>query len=126
LPTIFCVKFNSRPWDTPPTSIKESTPMKALIAVLAAAAVSPAFADANLDLATKKSCLACHAIDKKLIGPAYKDVAAKYAGQKDAVAKLSEKVIHGGAGTWGPVAMPANAVTPEEAKQLVTWVLNQK
>lgn len=100
--------------------------MKALIAVLAAAAVSPAFADAGLDLATKKSCMACHAIDKKVVGPAYKDVAAKYAGQKDAVAKLADKVIKGGSGTWGPIAMPANAVTPDEAKQLVTWVLSQK
>ncbi|PXW95544.1 cytochrome c [Sphaerotilus hippei] len=102
--------------------------MKSIIALTAAAAAllgaSPAFA--NLELAQKKACMACHAVDKKLVGPAYKEVAAKYKGQKDAVAKLSEKVIKGGAGVWGPVPMPANAITPDEAKTLVTWVLSQK
>lgn len=98
--------------------------MKALIAVLALAAVSPAFA--NAELAQKKNCLACHATDKKLVGPAYKDVAAKYAGQKDAVAKLAEKIQKGTSGAWGPVPMPANQVTPEEAKQLATWVMSIK
>ena len=98
--------------------------MKALIALLAVAAVSPAFA--NADLAAKKNCLACHALDKKVVGPAYKDVAAKYAGQKDAVAKLAEKIQKGGVGVWGQVPMPANAVTPDEAKQLATWVLSIK
>ena len=99
-------------------------PMKALIALLAVAAVSPAFA--NADLAAKKNCLACHAVDKKVVGPAYKDVAAKYAGQKDAVAKLADKIQKGGVGVWGQVPMPANQVTPEEAKQLATWVLSLK
>ncbi len=98
--------------------------MKALIALLAVAAVSPAFA--NADLAAKKNCLACHALDKKVVGPAYKDVAAKYAGQKDAVAKLAEKIQKGGVGVWGQVPMPANQVTPDEAKQLATWVLSIK
>jgi cytochrome c len=101
--------------------------MKPLFALAALAAVtlsSPVFA--NAELAQKKNCMACHAVDKKLVGPAYKDVAAKYAGQKDAVAKLAEKVIKGGSGTWGQIPMPANAVTPEEAKTLVTWVLSQK
>lgn len=98
--------------------------MKALIALIAAAAVSPAFA--NADLAAKKNCLACHATDKKLVGPAYKEVAAKYAGQKDAVAKLAEKIQKGGVGTWGQIPMPANQVTPDEAKQLATWVLSIK
>lgn len=98
--------------------------MKALIALLAVAAVSPAFA--NADLAAKKNCLACHATDKKLVGPSYKDVAAKYAGQKDAVAKLAEKIQKGGSGVWGQVPMPANQVTPDEAKQLATWVLSIK
>jgi cytochrome c len=86
--------------------------------------VSPAFA--NADLAAKKNCLACHATDKKLVGPAYKDVAAKYAGQQDAVAKLAEKIQKGSAGVWGQVPMPANQVTPDEAKQLATWVLSIK
>ena len=102
--------------------------MKPFIALLAASAAllsAPAFA--NQDLATKKACMACHAVDKKVVGPAFKDVAAKYAGQKDAVAKLSDKVVKGGAGVWGPVPMPANTgVTPDEAKTLVTWVLGLK
>ncbi|MEX8518914.1 MAG: c-type cytochrome [Leptothrix sp. (in: b-proteobacteria)] len=100
----------------------------AFAAVAAALIASPVFAaDANLELAQKKNCLACHSVDNKIVGPAYKDVAAKYAGQKDAVAKLSDKVIKGGAGVWGPVPMPANTqVNPAEAKQLVTWVLSLK
>ncbi|MEO8299251.1 MAG: c-type cytochrome [Burkholderiales bacterium] len=99
-------------------------PLFALAAAVAALTTSPAFA--NLELATKKNCMACHAIDKKVVGPAYKDVAAKYKGQKDAVAKLSDKIIKGGAGVWGTMPMPPNAVTPEEAKTLATWVLSQK
>ena len=92
---------------------------------LAVAVIGPAFA--NADLAQKKNCMACHAIDKKLVGPSYKDVAAKYAGQKDAADKLAQKVIKGGAGVWGPVPMPANAqVNEAEAKTLVDWVLSQK
>jgi cytochrome c len=95
--------------------------------IVAASAVlaGPAFAQA--DLAQKKNCMACHAVDKKVVGPAFKDVAAKYAGQKDAVDKLSQKVVKGGAGAWGPVPMPANPqVTDAEAKQLVSWVLTLK
>ena len=97
------------------------------IATLAAgiAASTPAMAD--LALATAKNCMACHAVDKKLVGPSYKDVAAKYAGQKDAAEKLAGKVIKGGSGVWGPVPMPANAqVSAEEAKKLVAWVLATK
>ena len=86
---------------------------------------TPAMAD--LALATSKNCMACHAVDKKLVGPSYKDVAAKYAGQPDAVAKLSVKVMKGGSGVWGPVPMPANAqVTPADANKLVAWILTQK
>jgi len=89
------------------------------------AVTTPALAD--LQLATAKNCMACHAIDKKLVGPSYKDVAAKYAGQKDAADKLAAKVIKGGSGVWGPVPMPANAqVSPDEAKKLVAWILTQK
>lgn len=83
-------------------------------------------AHANADLAAKKNCLACHAIDKKIVGPAYKDVAKKYAGQKDAVTKLAEKIQKGGGGVWGPVPMPPNQVTPQEAKELATWILSLK
>ena len=97
----------------------------ALTLALAAVASAPTFA--NADLAQKKNCMACHAVDKKLVGPSYKEVAAKYAGQKDAADKLAQKVIKGGAGTWGPVPMPANAqVSEAEAKQLVQWVLSTK
>ena len=96
-----------------------------LIFAASALLAGPAFA--NAELAQKKNCMACHATDKKLVGPAYKDVAAKYAGQKDAVDKLSQKVIKGGAGVWGPVPMPANtAVSDAEAKQLVQWILSTK
>jgi len=97
----------------------------ALIFALAATSVAPAFA--NADLAQKKSCLACHAADKKLVGPSYKDVAAKYAGQKDAAAMLATKIQKGGVGAWGQVPMPANPqVSADEAKTLATWVLTIK
>lgn len=86
---------------------------------------APAMAD--LALATSKNCMACHAVDKKLVGPSYKDVAAKYAGQKDAVDKLAAKIIKGGSGVWGPVPMPANTqVNDADAKKLAAWVLTQK
>lgn len=76
-------------------------------------------------LAKSKGCLGCHGIDKKIVGPAYKDVAAKYAGQ-DVVDQLAQKVMKGGGGVWGQIPMPPNAVTPEEAKVLVQWALSQK
>ena len=102
--------------------------MKSLIVLsvaLGAAFASPAFA--NADLAQKKNCLACHAADKKVIGPSYKDVAAKYSGQKDAADKLAQKILKGGSGVWGAVPMPANPqVNEAEAKTLATWVLGAK
>ncbi len=97
------------------------------IATLAAgiAASTPAMAD--LALATAKNCMACHAVDKKLVGPSYKDIAAKYAGQKDAAEKLAGKVIKGGSGVWGPVPMPANPqISADDAKKLAAWVLATK
>lgn len=99
---------------------------RALFALVAAVSVTaPAFADQAL--ATSKNCMACHAVDKKLVGPAFKDVAAKYAGDKSAADKLAAKVIKGGAGVWGPVPMPANPqVSEAEAKKLVAWVLAAK
>jgi cytochrome c len=99
--------------------------MKSLAVLTLALAASSAFA--SPELAQKKNCMACHATDKKLVGPAYKDVAAKYAGQKDAVDKLSQKIVKGGAGVWGAVPMPANPqVSEAEARQLAQWVLTQK
>jgi len=97
-----------------------------VLATLAAAVAStPALADAAL--ATQKNCMACHAVDKKLVGPSYKEVANKYAGQKDAVDRLAGKILKGGSGVWGPVPMPANAqVSEAEAKKLAAWVLTQK
>ncbi|MBT9522445.1 MAG: c-type cytochrome [Dechloromonas sp.] len=77
-------------------------------------------------LAKAKNCMSCHAIDKKLVGPAYKDVAAKYKGDAGAVDKLAAKVKAGGKGVWGQIPMPPNNVTPDEAKKLVTWILSQK
>lgn len=101
--------------------------MKRALLILAASTVVALPAMANQDLATKKNCMACHAVDKKLVGPAYKDVAKKYAGDKSAVDKLAAKVIKGGSGVWGAVPMPANPqVSEAEAKQLVTWVLSLK
>lgn len=99
---------------------------RALFALVAAVTVSaPAFADQAL--ATSKNCMACHAVDKKLVGPSFKDVAAKYAGDKSAADKLAAKVIKGGSGVWGPIPMPANAqVNEAEAKKLVAWVLATK
>ncbi|SFD99729.1 c-type cytochrome [Paracidovorax konjaci] len=90
--------------------------------LLAFATATPALADQAL--ATAKNCMACHAVDKKLVGPSYKDVAAKYAGQKDAVDKLAAKIMKGGSGVWGPVPMPANAqVNEADAKKLAAWIL---
>ena len=93
--------------------------------VVSAFASQAAFA--NADLAKAKNCMACHAVANKLVGPAFKDVAAKYAGQKDAEAKLAQKVIKGGSGVWGAVPMPANPqVSEADANALVKWVLAQK
>jgi len=98
---------------------------RTLFALLAAAACMPAMAD--LALATAKNCMSCHTVDKKLVGPSYKEVAVKYAGQKDAVDKLAAKIVKGGSGVWGPVPMPANTqVNDAEAKKLAAWVMSQK
>jgi cytochrome c len=102
--------------------------MKARIAALGLAlaagwAITPA-ALADEALAKKHNCTACHAVDKKLVGPAYKEVAKKYKGQADATAKLAEKVKKGGSGVWGAVPMPPNAAVPDgDINTLVVWVL---
>ena len=77
-------------------------------------------------LAKAKNCMSCHAVDKKLVGPSYKDVAAKYKGDAGAAEALAAKVKAGGKGVWGQIPMPPNNVTPEEAKKLATWVLTVK
>jgi cytochrome c len=99
----------------------------ALIAAALGAAFATAPAMASLELATKNACTACHQVDKKLVGPAYKDVAAKYKGDAKAEAMLAEKVKKGGVGTWGQVPMPPNAnVKDEDVKTLVKWILSIK
>ena len=99
--------------------------LPALISAAAMLNLAPAFADQAL--ATSKNCMACHAVDKKLVGPSYKDVASKYKADKAAVDKLVVKVIKGGSGAWGAVPMPANPqVNDADAKKLVTWILSQK
>ena len=85
----------------------------------------PAMADQAL--ATAKNCMACHAAQKKLVGPSYKDVASKYKDDKEAIDKLAIKIIKGGSGAWGPVPMPANAqVSDADARKLAAWVLDFK
>ncbi|MEB4925013.1 cytochrome C-551 [Pseudomonas aeruginosa] len=73
-----------------------------------------------------KGCAACHAIDTKMVGPAYKDVAAKFAGQAGAEAELAQRIKNGSQGVWGPIPMPPNAVSDDEAQTLAKWVLSQK
>ena len=84
-------------------------------------------AAANVELAQKNACMACHSVEKKVLGPAFKDVASKYAGQADATVKLSESIRKGGSGKWGPVPMPAQPNLSEaDAKTLAAWILGAK
>ena len=97
--------------------------MKKLTAITLLALASTG-AWANADLAKKNNCLACHAVDKKIVGPAYQDVAKKYAGQADAEANLTKSIKAGGSGKWGPIPMPPQAqLSDADAKSLATWVL---
>ena len=99
--------------------------MKSILVLMPALSCAlPAMA--GIELAQQKNCLSCHMVDQKLVGPAYRDVAAKYAGRDDAVAVLAAKVRTGGTGVWGTAVMPPNPVTPEEARELVTWILSLK
>jgi cytochrome c len=105
--------------------MKHCLPLHHMLLVCACALLPlPVLADQAL--ATAKNCMACHNIDKKVVGPAYKDVAAKYRGDKNASARLTAKVMEGGGGVWGVVKMPSNPqVSEAEAKKLVAWVLSQ-
>ena len=105
--------------------------MKRLANIAAVAALALALpaapTRASEELAKKHACFACHATDKKLVGPSYKDVAAKYRGDKGAEAKLADKVKKGGVGVWGQVPMPPNAAVPDaDIRALVKWILSQK
>jgi cytochrome c len=100
----------------------------ALLGMLALSVASVAFAQSGEDLLKKNNCTpACHAIDKKVIGPAYKEVANKYRGDSGAAAKLQDKVKKGGAGVWGPVPMPPNTqVSDADIKAMVAYILALK
>lgn len=98
--------------------------MKLIHIALAATVLVSAPAFASKELAQKNACMACHAVDRKLVGPAFQDVAKKYAGQKDAEATLAANIKKGGSGKWGPIPMPAQAALSDaDAKTLAAWVL---
>jgi cytochrome c len=93
-----------------------------LLGVLSACPVA-----ASDELAKKHACFACHTVDKKMVGPSYKEVAAKYGNDKSAPAKLADKVKNGSQGVWGTVPMPPNTTVPDaDVNALVKWILSQK
>jgi cytochrome c len=104
--------------------------MKRALLIMAAMTTLAAPAIADEALAKSKNCMACHAVDKKLVGPSYKDVAKKYAGDAKAVDALAAKIVKGsevGKGNWGAVPMPPNPqVSEADAKKLASWVLSIK
>jgi cytochrome c len=101
--------------------------MKRALLILAASTVVALPALADEALAKSKNCMACHAVDKKLVGPSYKDIAKKYAGDAAAADKLAAKIKQGGSGVWGAIPMPANPqVSDADAKKLATWALSIK
>lgn len=98
--------------------------MKLVHIALAAAALASSPAFASKELASKSACMACHAVDRKMVGPSFRDVAQKYGGQKDAQATLATSIKKGGVGKWGPVPMPGQAALSEaDAQTLAGWVL---
>ena len=101
--------------------------MKGFGVVIAAAVLLPMPAKADEALAKKHNCLACHTVDKKMVGPSYKDVAAKYRSDKEAAKKLALKVKNGSQGVWGTIPMPPNSAVPDaDINTLVKWILSQK
>ena len=100
--------------------------MRVAVALLVAGSLlgGPALAADELKLATEKGCIACHSVEKKVIGPAYVEVAKKYKGDAKAPAVLADKIVKGGQGVWGPIPMPPNKVTDGEAKTLAGWILS--
>ena len=110
---------------TPAEAPATDAPAAAAPATAAPAAAAPAADGDQLALATQSGCMACHQVEMKVVGPAYKDVAAKYKGDAAALDMLVAKVKAGGSGTWGPVPMPPNVnVTDENIRAIVTWVLS--
>jgi cytochrome c len=109
------------------TTVADDVMHKRWPGLIAAGVLHASPACASAELARDKVCMGCHAVDRRLIGPSFKDIAARHAGQPDAVARMSEKIIKGGSGAWGAVPMPANpSVTPEQARQLASWLLSFK
>jgi len=96
----------------------------ALVGIFAGSTVHAADAAKAKQLAQKYNCLACHAVDKKLVGPAYMEVAKKYKGDAGAEAKLVAKVKSGGGGVWGSIPMPPNNVPESDIKVIVEWILS--
>jgi cytochrome c len=113
-----------------PTPTEKNVMMMKLMLTAASAALllsGVASADDAQALAQKNACMSCHGVDKKIVGPAYKEVAKKYAGDKTAQAKLAAKVKAGGKGVWGEIPMPPNPqVKDEDLKKIIAWVLSQK
>ena len=96
-----------------------------LVATLSLCLGAPAFAD--LAMATSKNCMSCHAVERKVLGPSFKEIAAKYKDDTAATDRLATKIIKGGSGVWGPLSMPANPqVTDADARKLAAWVLSAK
>jgi cytochrome c len=104
--------------------MKKILMIAATMGLALACSANAADAEKAKALAQAKNCLACHATDKKLVGPAYTEVSKKYKGNKDAEAALIKKVINGGGGVWGTIPMPPNPVKEDEAKILVEWILS--
>ncbi|MGH8712939.1 MAG: c-type cytochrome [Casimicrobiaceae bacterium] len=109
----------------PAATVAAATPAAATAAP-AAKPGAPLDLQSGEALMKKDGCAACHAVDKKIVGPAYQEVAAKYRGDKGAAARLEQKVKTGGSGVWGPIPMPPNAVPDADIKALVTWILTLK
>ena len=99
--------------------------MKQVVVSLVLLAACPVMA--SEELAKKHACFACHTLDKKMVGPSYKDVAAKYRSEKEAAKKLALKVKNGSQGVWGTIPMPPNSAVPDaDVNTLVKWILSQK
>ncbi|BDB28266.1 cytochrome c-551 [Cupriavidus sp. TA19] len=98
--------------------------LAAAACVLSFGAAMPGVAHANQQLASSKACLSCHGVDKKVIGPAFKDIKAKYAGKKDGQPHMVQSILKGSNGQWGAMPMPANAVSEAEANTLAKWILS--
>lgn len=115
---------NSRKMSCRAVAVARTVAAAAVLAVVGVPSI--ASADADADFARSKKCMSCHAIDEKRIGPPYKAVAAKYANDKGAEARLAKKIKEGGSGVWGVLVMPPNDVTTGEAQRLAHWVLMQR